>query len=130
MPKAVLLFTVCLHHFLGCDLERIYRELEQRFPEIRFLRCYMDPIMQKHGPTPDQKLRKAMYEPLNPDRNKMDTKQISILGSDFALDLSCDLKELLAIAAHGKSMKYWDMREHFSVVIHLESTGLKHWQKD
>ena len=47
MPKAVLLFTVCLHHFLGCDLERIYRELEQRFPEIRFLRCYMDPIMQK-----------------------------------------------------------------------------------
>ena len=21
-PKAVLLFTVCLHHFLGCDLER------------------------------------------------------------------------------------------------------------
>ena len=92
MPKAVLLFTVCLHHFLGCDLERIYRELEQRFPEIRFLRCYMDPIMQKHGPTPDQKLRKAMYEPLNPDRNKMDTKQISILGSDFALDLSCDLK--------------------------------------
>ena len=27
MPKAVLLFTVCLHHFLGCDLERIYREL-------------------------------------------------------------------------------------------------------
>ena len=22
--------------FLGCDLERIYRELEQRFPEIRF----------------------------------------------------------------------------------------------
>ena len=37
MPKAVLLFTVCLHHFLGCDLERIYRELEQRFPEIRFL---------------------------------------------------------------------------------------------
>lgn len=100
MPKAVLLFTVCLHHFLGCDLERIYRELEQRFPEIRFLRCYMDPIMQKHGPTPDQKLRKAMYEPLNPDRNKMDTKQISILGSDFALDLSCDLKELLAMAGY------------------------------
>ena len=27
-PKAVLLFTVCLHHFLGCDLERVYEELE------------------------------------------------------------------------------------------------------
>ena len=46
-PKAVLLFTVCLHHFLGCDLERVYQELEERFPKITFIRCYMDPIMQK-----------------------------------------------------------------------------------
>ena len=37
-PKAVLLFTVCLHHFLGCDLERVYEELEARFPEIRSCR--------------------------------------------------------------------------------------------
>ena len=36
-PKAVLLFTVCLHHFLGCDLERVYEELEARFPAY-FLR--------------------------------------------------------------------------------------------
>ena len=35
-PKAVLLFTVCLHHFLGSDLDRIYGELEKRFPEIFF----------------------------------------------------------------------------------------------
>lgn len=49
-PKAVLLFTVCLHHFLGSDLDRIYGELENRFPEIFFMRCFMDPIMQKTGP--------------------------------------------------------------------------------
>lgn len=96
MPKAVLLFTVCLHHFLGCDLERIYRELEDRFPEITFIRCYMDPIMQKHGPTPDQKLRKAIFEPLNSNKTKMDTNSISILGSDFALAESSDLKRLLS----------------------------------
>lgn len=30
-PKAVLLFTVCLHHFLGSDLDRIYGELEKDF---------------------------------------------------------------------------------------------------
>ena len=59
-PKAVLLFTVCLHHFLGSDLDRIYGELEERFPEIFFMRCFMDPVMQKTGPTPDQKRRRAM----------------------------------------------------------------------
>ena len=106
------MFTVCLHHFIGCDLERIYRELEEQFPEITFLRCYMDPIMQKHGPTPDQKLRKAMYESLDSEPDKMDTKQISILGSDFALDQSSDLKELLPKAGYTvrelQSCRTWE----------------------
>ena len=53
-PEAVLLFTVCLHHFVGSNLNYIYRELEHRFPDICFIRCYMDPIMQKHGLTPEQ----------------------------------------------------------------------------
>ena len=33
--------------------KRAYEELEDRFPDIFFVRCYMDPIMQKHGLTPD-----------------------------------------------------------------------------
>ena len=84
-PKAVLLFTVCLHHFLGCDLERVYQELEERFPKITFIRCYMDPIMQKHGPTPDQKLRKAIYEPL--PKRKADENTASLLRNtgEFAM---------------------------------------------
>ena len=92
-PKAVLLFTVCLHHFLGCDLERVYQELEERFPKITFIRCYMDPIMQKHGPTPDQKLRKAIYEPL--PKRKADEKAVSFLGSDFVLEKNADLKRIV-----------------------------------
>ena len=92
-PKAVLLFTVCLHHFLGCDLELVYGELEARFPEIVFVRCYMDPIMQKHGATPDQKLRKAMYDPLT--AGYIDKKTVTLVGSDFVLDKNSDIKRLL-----------------------------------
>ena len=92
-PKAVLLFTVCLHHFLGCDLELVYGELEARFPEIVFVRCYMDPIMQKHGATPDQKLRKAMYDPLT--AGHIDKKTVTLVGSDFVLDKNSDIKRLL-----------------------------------
>ena len=92
-PKAVLLFTVCLHHFLGCDLERVYQELEERFPKITFIRCYMDPIMQKHGATPDQKLRKAMYDPLT--AGHIDKKTVTLVGSDFVLDKNSDIKRLL-----------------------------------
>ena len=68
--------------------------------------------MQKHGPTPDQKLRKAMYESLDSEPDKMDTKQISILGSDFALDQSSDLKELLSKAGYTvrelQSCRTWE----------------------
>ena len=97
-PKAVLLFTVCLHHFLGCDLDRVYEELGTRFPEIVFVRCFMDPIMQKHGLTPDQKLRKAMYDPLIP--KEPDPQTVTLVGSDFALDESSDIKRLLKSTGH------------------------------
>ena len=92
-PKAVLLFTVCLHHFLGSDLDRIYGELEKRFPEIFFMRCFMDPIMQKTGPTPDQKLRLAMYDAV-PER-EADPRCVTVLDSDFALDEGADICRLL-----------------------------------
>ncbi len=100
-PKAVLLFTVCLHHFLGSNLKYIYKKLEERFPDICFIRCYMDPIMQKHSLTPDQKLRKAMYDPL--PVCEPDEKTVSVLGSDFILNESSDLKRLLK--RHGYTVR-------------------------
>lgn len=92
-PKAVLLFTVCLHHFLGSDLDRIYGELESRFPEIFFMRCFMDPIMQKTGPTPDQKLRRAMYDAV--PEAEADPECVTLLGSDFMLDETSDIRRIL-----------------------------------
>ena len=53
--------------------------------------------MQKHGLTPDQKLRKSIYDAL-PERNagKSDSERsVTILGSDFALDETSDIKRLL-----------------------------------
>ena len=110
-PEAVLLFTVCLHHFVGSNLNYIYRELEHRFPDICFIRCYMDPIMQKHGLTPDQKLRKAMYDPLL--GCEPDAKTVSVFGSDFVLDENSDIKRLLK-------------RYGYKV---LELPGCKTWQE-
>lgn len=117
LPRAVLLFTVCVHHFLGCDLDRVYEELEERFPQVVFLRCYMDPILQKTELTPDQKLRKAMYDALpgrseseqkvtsdallerngseNAAKQRKGAKSVSLLGSDFALDETADIPRFL-----------------------------------
>ena len=93
LPPVVMVFTVCTHRFLGCDLDYIYGNLEQRFPTVRFLRCFMEPITQKEGLSPDQRLRKTMYDPLPvcPAREKT----AAILGSDFRLDAGADLRRML-----------------------------------
>lgn len=92
-PTAVLLFTVCLHHFIGASQKRIFGELEELFPDIPFLRCYMDPIMQKHGKSPDMKLRKSIYDALQP--RPLCAEAVSAFGADFRLDKSSDLVRLL-----------------------------------
>ena len=92
-PRGVMVFTVCAHHFLGCDIKRIYRELEAEFPEIDFYQCWMDPIMQKQGITPDQKLRRETYRHL--PNLPADEKVVSLLGTEFAMMEDCDMVELL-----------------------------------
>lgn len=93
LPPVVMVFTVCTHRFLGCDLDYIYGNLERRFPTVRFLRCFMEPITQKEGLSPDQRLRKAMYDPLPVGLAR--EKTAAILGSDFRLDAGADLRRML-----------------------------------
>ena len=100
MPRAVLVFPVCLHHFMGCDMGYVYRELEKRFPQILFVKCWMDPIMQKTGPSPDQKLRKAMMDVLVPAPVKR--KKTVLLGDIYALDPESDLMRLILSADQKK----------------------------
>lgn len=92
-PPVVLLFTVCVHQFLGCDLDYIYKKLEEQFPDIFFVRCFMDCLFQKKGPSPDQKLRTSMYDPIrvSPVRKGL----ISLTGSDLPLYQDSDLIRLV-----------------------------------
>ncbi len=92
LPPAVMVFTVCTHRFLGCDLDYIYHNLEKSFPTVHFLRCFMEPITQKEGLTPDQRLRKTMFD-LLPQSGAIE-KTVVILGSDFSLDENADLRRM------------------------------------
>ncbi len=97
-PASVCLFTVCTHRFLGCDINRIYRELEAEFPDIVFIRGYMEPIMQKEGLAPDTRLHVSTSMVLRDDREKKDSagkRKASLLGSNLKLPDTCDLKRLL-----------------------------------
>ena len=93
LPPAVLVYTSCVHHFTGCDLGLIYRDLRQRYPLVDFVECYMNPILRKSGMTPDQLMRGSLYAPLKPRAIRPDAA--AIIGNDLHISEDTDLKALL-----------------------------------
>jgi len=93
VPKAVLIYTSCIHHFMGCDLPLVYKTLREKFPEIDFTDCYMNPIMRKSGMTPDQIMRKQLYSLLKPGKTDRDT--VDIIGNSFPMAETSDLMRFL-----------------------------------
>ncbi len=95
LPPAVLCFPVCLHHFTGCDLNYVYDVLKSRFPEVTFVRCWMDPVMQKNGPSPMQKTWKGILDEI-PAYTENDNKHaVSIVGNDFRIKDSSEIVRLI-----------------------------------
>ena len=94
MPPAVLIYTSCIHHFLACDLDRVYDILRKRFPDVGFAQCYMNPIMRKSGLTPDQLMRRGLYSLLEPC--PLNEKSVSTLGNDLPTDESSELYRILS----------------------------------
>lgn len=92
-PPAVLVYTSCVHHFTGVDLDMIYAELRGRFPDIDFTDCYMNPIMRKSGMTPDQLMRSRLYMLLH--KRELDPNAVAIIGNDLPTDEDSDLIHML-----------------------------------
>lgn len=92
LPPCVIVFPVCTHLFLGVPMGRVYRKLEAEFPEVDFVRGFMDPISKKRL-IPDKRLRKVIYDPL--PLVEPDDSLVALLGSEFAPDADSDLRKIL-----------------------------------
>ena len=93
MPPAVLLYTSCIHHFMACDLDRVYRTLRGRFPQVDFTDCYMNPIMRKSGLTPDQLMRRQLYSLLK--KRPVNDKSVNLIGNDLPTDDTSELVRMI-----------------------------------
>ncbi len=91
-PRAVLVYTSCIHHFVGCDIQLCFDILRKRYPHIDFADCYMDPIMRKSGLNPDQTMRRQLYSLIKPAEKN--AKKLNIIGSDLKIDTACELFDI------------------------------------
>jgi len=91
LPRAVLVYTSCIHHFMGSDLALCYEELRRRFPNVVFTDCYMNPVMRKSGITPDALMRRQLYSLLESREAK--GKTFCLLGNNLRMDDTADMKK-------------------------------------
>lgn len=94
IPKAIQIFTSCIHHFTGCDLNYVYKVIENKFPNIKFIDCYMTPITRKSGITPDEKMRSQLYELIDENYKKINTNSITMIGNVYCLDSFSDIRRI------------------------------------
>ena len=59
-PKGVIIYTSCVHEFVGSDLTFSFEKLRETFPDIAFADGYMTPILRKRI-TPDMRNRRQIY---------------------------------------------------------------------
>ena len=93
LPKAILLFTSCIHHFLGTDMRLVFGTLGKRFPQVGFVQCWMNPIMRKTKMPPDPFMRKQLYSLLKP--SGISRKQVNLIGNNLAMDRSSELFDIM-----------------------------------
>lgn len=97
-PKAILLFTNCIHHFIGCDLKFVYDTLHKDIPDIDITDCYMNPTMRKTLIAPDPKMRQQLYSFLHPTDAR--DNGVNFIGNNFAADISSEIGQIVKKAGN------------------------------
>lgn len=128
LPPAVLVYSSCIHHFMGCDLDTCFKELRSRFPGVDFTDCYMTPTMRNGALNPDRMMRSRLYTLLR-DRDA-DDRFVTLVGNLFSYEESNDIvrlvrasgRELLQITGCGTYAEYQELAKG-SLFIHTQSVS-------
>ena len=93
VPKACFIYPACVHHFMGCHMDDVYRRLEDAYPQTRFVACWMDPIRRQSDFTAEMRTRRQVYSLL--EKTKADLTSVNMVGSNLAVPKECELAQLL-----------------------------------
>jgi len=94
-PRAMLIFTSCIHHFMAVNYHRVYKVLRQEFPDIDFIDCYMNPIMRRKAPAVPT-LWRQIHRLLKPAEKN--PGQVNLVGNCFRYGEYSDLNVMLGNA--------------------------------
>lgn len=99
VPKACFMYPSCIHHFMGCDLDEVYRRLTDTYKQTQFVPCWMDPIRRESALTAEIRTRKQIYSLLK--KSSLHDSYVNIIGSNLPVDEDCELVGLLTQHGYG-----------------------------
>ena len=118
-PRCLLLFGGCIDDFLGTDYDALGKELAQRYPDIKFRFCHMNPIQLDSKNPPGITLFTNIYSMLEKREKR---RQISFLGNNNVLDPESEIYTLLKL--HGIEYRSLPDSKDFDTFLEMGSSSL------
>ncbi|MBP3925716.1 MAG: oxidoreductase [Clostridium sp.] len=79
-PKVLLVFVSCLDDLIGTDCDAVIEELSERYPDVKFRMCHMNPISGDSEEPPQKGIWKNMYSLLERESNSLKNR-INMIGN-------------------------------------------------
>lgn len=92
-PKVLLLFVSCLDDLLGTDHVQLNRILSEKYPDVRFRSCHMNPISMDTKFPPGVTLQNNIYSLL--EKRDIHTDSINLIGNNSPISRDCELYEIM-----------------------------------
>ncbi|MBQ9980929.1 MAG: oxidoreductase [Oscillospiraceae bacterium] len=92
-PKVLFIFTSCLDDLLGTDHEPILAELSEKYRDVKFRHCTMNPIKQDTPLPPGVTCNINMFSLL--EKSGIKRKMVNVMGSNVSYSEESDLKKIL-----------------------------------
>lgn len=93
-PKVLLIFVSCLDDLLGTDHVQLNKRLAEKYPEIKFRSCHMNPFKMDTKFPPGVTLQNNIYSLLN--KSETYENSINLIGNHAPIDQSCELCNIMA----------------------------------
>ncbi|MBC3796837.1 hypothetical protein GH807_07205 [Acetobacterium tundrae] len=92
-PRVIIIFVTCIDDLLGTDHEALLILLKERFPDIRFITCHIDPLIMDRSIKPGMKMLEQLYSVL--DKSELREKCINLIGNKFLLSNKSEFRNIM-----------------------------------
>ncbi len=99
-PKVILIFVSCLDDLIGTDHEALNTALSEKYPDIKFRSCHMNPISLGGKLPPPISIQNNMYSLLD-KQNELDMG-VNTIGSLAAVSQESEIHEFLKALGYGE----------------------------